>query len=343
MAARLKKKTKQATTSEPEITRPNFNPPTSARQVRFYQLLQAARKQWFIDALSDALGRLDQDLVKQQIREFIPDDAQKILAAAGLRDEHVFPVPAVLEAKPSLVGYYRLLLGAPQKSFYSGATRMGRFKSMEESGTIPKNTGPWIPAFCQAMAKPLAEMLRGIPKITERDLRELPLLTFGSQLQGSNNTQIGKIAMKEVFVAVKEIVAGYVVSATESTLTLKNSAGRIVVIVLAHDPDVRIQEQVGDRVHQKVAVEVKGGTDISNVHNRAGEAEKSHQKAKKLGFPEFWTIISKKGSDLLKLQSESPTTNRWFDIAEVLARSGHDWDDFRQRLAGICGIPLVDK
>ncbi|MFZ0420863.1 MAG: XcyI family restriction endonuclease [Candidatus Sulfotelmatobacter sp.] len=338
--SRAKKKT---AAGEPEIARLAFNPPGSARQIRFYQLLVAARKQWFMDALSDALGQLDQDTVKRQIREYVPDEAQKILAAAGLRDEHVFPVPAVLEAKPSLVGYYRLLLGAPQKSFYKGSTGMGRFKSMEELGAISEKTRPWVPIFCQVMAKPLAELLRGIPKITERDLRELPLLTFGSQLQGSNNTQIGKIAMKDVFVALKEIVAKYVVSTTESKLTLKNSAGRTVLITLAHDPDVRIQEQVSNQVHHKVAIEVKGGSDVSNVHNRAGEAEKSHQKAKKSGFPEFWTIISKRGLDLSKLQSESPTTNRWFDVAEVLARNGPDWDDLRQRLAGACGIPLADS
>jgi hypothetical protein len=32
-----------------------------------------------------------------------------------------------------------------------------------------------------------------------------------------------------------------------------------------------------------VAVEIKGGKDYSNIHNRIGEAEKSHQKAKKEG------------------------------------------------------------
>jgi XcyI restriction endonuclease len=317
-----------------------FNPPGSARQVRFYQLLVAARKQWFIDALSEALGQLDQDTVKEQIREYVPDDAQKILAAAGLRDEHVFPVPALLEAKPSLVGYYRLLLGAPQKSFYKGLTGLSRFKSMEELGTISKGARAWVPEFCRAMAKPLAEFVRGIPKITERDLRELPLLTFGSQLQGSNNTQIGKTAMRDVFIAVKETVAGYIVATADNRVTLKNSAGRTVLISLAHDPDVRIQEEVSDQMHHRVAIEVKGGTDVSNVHNRAGEAEKSHQKAKRSGFPEFWTIISKQGLDISKLKSESPTTNRWFDVAEVLARSGRDWDDFRQRLAGACGIPV---
>jgi len=296
-----------------------------------------------MDALSGALSQLSQELVKQQIREYAPEDAQQLLAAAGLRDEHVFPLPAVLEAKPSLVGYYRLLLGAPQKAFYKGSTSMGRFKGMEDTGTISKNTRPWIPAFCKAMATPLAELVRQMPMITDRDLRELPLLTFGSQLQGSHNTQIGKTAMRDVFIAIQEIVSQYVVGKTDNKLTLRNSAKRNVVIALAHDPDVRIQEQVGDQVHNKIAIEVKGGTDVSNVHNRAGEAEKSHQKAKKSGFPEFWTIISKQGLNLSKLQSESPTTNHWFDVAEVLARNGHDWDEFRQRLAGVCGIPLRDS
>jgi hypothetical protein len=333
---------KKIASDEPETAPLVFTPPSSARQVRFYQLLAAARRQWFMDALSEVLGQLEQDTIRQQIREYVPQDVKKILAAAGLRDEYVFPVPAVLEAKPSLVGYYRLLLGAPQKAFYKGSTGMGRFKSMEQLGTISKGAGPWVSEFCRVMARPLAELVRGIPNVTERDLRELPLLTFGSQLQGSNNTQIGKTAMRDVFIAIKEILSRHIVSTTDRRLTIKNSAGRTVLVTLSHDPDVRIQEQVSDQLHHKVAIEVKGGADVSNVHNRAGEAEKSHQKAKKSGFPEFWTIISKQGLDISKLRSESPTTNRWFDVAEVLARSGGDWDDFRQRLGGACGIPVDD-
>jgi len=140
-----------------------LNPPSSARQVRFYQLLVAARKQWFMDALSEALGQIDQDFVKEEIRKYVPGDVQKILAAGGLRDEHVFPIPSVLEAKPSLVGYYRLLLGAPQKTFYKGSTGMGRFKSMEESGVLSVKTQQVLPEFCRAMAAPLAELVRQIP------------------------------------------------------------------------------------------------------------------------------------------------------------------------------------
>lgn len=293
-----------------------------------------------MDALADALVQLDQNIVQEQIRQYVPGDVRKILAAAGLRDEHVFPVPAVIEIKPSLIGYYRLLLGSPQKSFYKGSTGMGRFKSMEELGTMSKQK-PYLPGFCRAMAGPLAELVKQIPKITERDLHELPLLKFGSQLQGSNNTQIGKAAMKGVFLAIKEIVGKHIVETKENRLVILNAADRRVVISLSHDPDVSIQELMHEnRPHHKVAIEVKGGSDVSNAHNRAGEAEKSHQKAKRLGFPEFWTIISKKGVDVFKLKHESPTTNHWFDVSEVLARKGPEWEEFRRRIGGTVGIPL---
>ena len=220
---------------------------------------------------------------------------------------------------------------------------MGRFKSMEESGVISEKQKQELPAFCRAMGQQLAELVKQIPKLTERDLRELPLLTYGSQLQGSNNTLIGKKAMKEVFLVIAEIVGKHIVERSESRLKVENSAGRIVLISLSHDPDVSIQEVVADRTHHRVAIEVKGGTDVSNAHNRAGEAEKSHQKAKRFGFPEFWTVISKKGLEIFKLQNESPTTNHWFDVTEILARHGKDWENFRQRLAGAVGIPVRDQ
>jgi hypothetical protein len=325
---------------EPIAEIKTLKPPGAARQVQFYQLLVAARKQWFIDALSEALASLDQGIIKKQLAEHVPPDAQKILASAGIRDEHVFPVPAVIESRPSLVGYYRLLLGIPQKSFYKGSTGMGIFKTMEERNTASARQIALFPALCRAMADPLAELVRQIPHITTRDLAELPLLTFGSQLQGSNNTKIGKKAMHDVFLAISEIVAKYIVKNARNQLTVKNTSGRDVFITLSHDPDVAIDEQVGSSRHRRVAIEVKGGTDISNAHNRAGEAEKSHAKAKSRGYTDFWTIISKTGLDMGKLKSESQTTNHWFDVAEVLGRYGQDWDEFRQRLATAVGIPI---
>ena len=45
----------------------------------------------------------------------------------------------------------------------------------------------------------------------------------------------------------------------------------------------------------------------SNAHNRAGEAEKSHQKVSTLAR-DLWTVISLKRVDVGALRTESPTT-----------------------------------
>ena len=212
---------------------------------------------------------------------------------------------------------------------------------MEARGTLTKMQREKLATFCQATAIALAELVRQLsPQITARDVAELPLLTLGSQFQGANNNKIGQQATLDVFLSIAEIVKAHVEHRTDQKLTLKNASGRAVTIILANDPDVRIHEHVGDALHHKLAIEIKGGTDKSNAHNRAGEAEKSHLKARKSGFAESWTIIAKKGLDMAKLQSESPSTNAWFDAAQVLGREGEDWKDFRSRFAGIVGIPL---
>lgn len=75
----------------------------------------AARKTWLTDALGETLACIEPTILKGELSTFIPLDVQRILAAAGIRDEHVFPTPAILEMKATLLGYYRLLLGVPQK------------------------------------------------------------------------------------------------------------------------------------------------------------------------------------------------------------------------------------
>ncbi len=160
-----------------------LSPPGPGRQVAFYQLLVVARKQWFVGDLREALKSLDQVVAKNEILKYVPDDAQRLLARAGLRDEYIFPIPSVLEVKPSLVGYYRMLLGSPQKSFYKGSTGMGPFKTMEELGTISDNQKKRLPAFCKAMAGVLSDLVRQTDEITKRNVPEPSLLIFGAQLQ----------------------------------------------------------------------------------------------------------------------------------------------------------------
>jgi hypothetical protein len=304
-------------------------------------MLVAARKSVLMDALSDALSRLDPVIAKQQILNYVPNDAQQILAASGIRDEHVFPIPAVLEQKPTLIGYYRLLLGVSQKRFYRKGTEMGYFKGMETRGHINPKKRPDVEHFCTVMAENLAALVRQIsPRITARDVSELPLLTLGAQLYGSNNNTIGKQATLDVFLSVAEIVKSFIISRDSTKIVVDNASKRRVLIALSSDPDIRVQEDFEGKMRNILAIEIKGGSDISNAHNRAGEAEKSHRKAKKQDFRDYWTIISLAGLDGSMLAQESPTTNSWFDVAQVLAREGGDWKEFRSRFAGAVGIPL---
>jgi hypothetical protein len=96
--------------------------PDPTRQIGFHHQLVAARKLWLAEALAEALADSDAPQIKKELSKYAPSDAVRILAAAGIRDEHVFPTPTVLERKPTLVGYYRLLLGSPQKTFYGSGS-----------------------------------------------------------------------------------------------------------------------------------------------------------------------------------------------------------------------------
>lgn len=316
--------------------------PSADRQVAFHLLLVAARNTVLMDALREALGSVDPDEVNRELADLAPADARAILAGAGIRDEHVFPTPTVLTAKPSLVGYYRLLLGAPQKTFYGTATGMGMFKRMESHGTLSDKHRAKLVEFCQAMATPLADLVRQLsPTVTPRDVQELPLLVLGSQFQGGANNIIGQKATEAVFIAIKEIVADYIESDDGRVVTVRNASDRRVRLALAADPDVRITEEFGEgEFRPKVAIEIKGGTDRSNAYNRAGEAEKSHNSAHEAGFRDFWTVITKTGLSMSKLEEKSPKTRSWFDAAQVLAREGDDWEEFRSRIAEVVGIPV---
>src|SRR5579862_3397353 len=134
-------------------------------------------------------------VVKQQMGEIAPKSCLQSLAKSGIRDEQVIAVPAILERTPSLLGYYRLLLGVPQKTFYSSITKLQMFKSMETKGTINDRQREQLWDLCRFLAVPLSDLvLKVSPELSHRDIQELPLLTLGSQFQGANNNIIGQAA-----------------------------------------------------------------------------------------------------------------------------------------------------
>ena len=88
-------------------------------------------------------------------------------------------------------------------------------------------------------------------------------------------------------------------------------------------------------------MEVKGGTDFSNIHNRVGEAEKSHQKARQAGFVECWTVVNVDRIDMAMAKRESPSTNNFYRISQLESGKGAEFCDFRDRIISLTGIPSI--
>ena len=105
------------------------------------------------------------------------------------------------------------------------------------------------------------------------------------------------------------------------------------------DPDIVIREEMAPASFtEKIAIEVKAGKDVSNIHNRIGEAEKSHQKARSRGFVECWTVVNVDRLNMAMARQESPSTNRFYRLSAILSGTGTEYTDFRNRIISLTGI-----
>lgn len=168
---------------------------------------------------------------------------------------------------------------------------------------------------------------------------QLTLLTLGPQLRGGVNVQKGTSAISQVFDIVFHIVQPSVINSNSHRIELRNNSGRSVYIQFAADPDIVIREELAPETYKNlVAIEVKGGQDYSNIHNRVGEAEKSHQKAKKDGYVECWTVVNVDRIDMDMARRESPTTNKFYRISKLLDQTSAEYRDFSLQIRSIVGI-----
>jgi len=167
----------------------------------------------------------------------------------------------------------------------------------------------------------------------------LILLTIGAQLRGGANVKKGTAGIIDVFKTIHDIVKHAVSHFNETQLEILNAAGRKVFIEFAPDPDIVIREEMSEgRIRNIIAIEVKGGTDFSNIHNRVGEAEKSHQKAKAAGYVECWTVVNVDRIDLEMAKRESPSTNTFYRLSDLKALTGNQYQDFKERIISLTGI-----
>ena len=163
-------------------------------------------------------------------------------------------------------------------------------------------------------------------------------MTLGPQLRGSRNNVLGVAATKVIFQVIKDIVEPHIVDSKRNEIIIKNAAGREISIRFAADPDIIITEKFkSGNERNLIAIEIKGGTDYANAHNRLGEAEKSHQKAKLMGFTEFWTLMGF-SVDREIAKQESPTTSDFYFINDLTDMDSAEFNRFRENIIGLTGI-----
>jgi hypothetical protein len=103
------------------------------------------------------------------------------------------------------------------------------------------------------------------------------------------------------------------------------------------DPDIAVCEPDNADIPNKLAIEIKGGADASNIHNRLGEAEKSHQHARASGYNDTWTIIAVKLPTAEALTA-TPSTSKLFHLSAMIDTRNEEYEEFSGSLCAALGI-----
>jgi len=305
-------------------------------QISFYYRLEEIKDRYLHEALRRTVLQLNIAAIDRELSDLVRAEYLRRVASFGLRGEQLFAVPLVLRQSPALLAYYRLLLGFSQKEFYNKGP-FAALKTLEDSGEVPSSAEPLVIPLCRSLICSAELLVDGLDRLSAGVIRDLQLLTIGPQLRGSENARLGQEASREVRALIRQLVARYVKADTARTLIVQNEAGRLVEIVFSNDPDVRVMEKLPSSIRPVVSMEIKGGTDASNIHNRLGEAEKSHQKARRQGFFEFWTIV-RVDIDPEMARRETPTTSHFFNLDRIQDPTCDEHRDFRELLCSRLGI-----
>lgn len=320
--------------------------PLPELQIDFSFALSEIRNLYLQDALKQTVQSMNIQKIDRELAKYVPSKYLSLLASYGLRGELIFPVPCLLETNPRLLGYYRLLLGFSKKVFYTKDFGLTSFQNMEIKGTVSGDNKISLEILCKSLIKSAYSLLDNISdyQFNQSFFDDLTLLTLGPQLRGGANVKRGTAGIVTVFNIIHEIVNEAVFIARPNRIELINAADRKVLIAFAPDPDIIIWEEMttGER-RNVIAIEVKSGKDFSNIHNRIGEAEKSHQKARIAGFVECWTVVNVDRIDINIAQKESPSTNRFYILSNLENCKGQEFEDFKSRIISLTGIRQIKQ
>lgn len=310
------------------------------KQMWVISRLKSERGKILRDALKEAVGKVGVQAIDRELHDLVDSNALNRLGSFGLRGEVLFAVPCLIKEKPTIAGYYRLVLGISQKEY--GRKGLSKWIKIEkgESVAVSENEVQDLCAMFIKAGERLLSAFSDQDNISEDFFHELALLTLGAQLDGSYRVIVGQKAVAVVRELIENIIKpknanGFQESANE--IQFNNAAGRQVIIRFGADPDILVSERSGSQYRHLLAIEVKGGSDPSNIHNRLGEAEKSHLKLSASGVLR-WTIIGVP-VDEQTARMRSPSTNRFYAISNLLIDGNQEYESFRRELISILGLP----
>jgi hypothetical protein len=315
-------------------------------QIDFYERLQSVKERYLSKALKKTIDdpAFNLETLNRELSAYVNPTHLKRLASFGLRGEVCFPVPYLLSRNPYLLGYYRLLYGFSGKAFYDQGP-FKRFQGLENDGSIQQRLEPLIPPFCRSLTQTGEILFELITPVSLSIVNDLQVLTLGAQFRGSGNVKVGQNAIDSFFKILEVLLAAYHPKVKGRRITFLNDSKLPVTIRIASDPDVSITLKLESEERKLVAIEMKGGTDVSNIWNRVGEAEKSHSKAKGKGFNERWTItrvdLNSDPSVHKKAREQSATTTRFFFLDRIADSTTPEAMSFRQVLGSVMGVKLA--
>ncbi|MEW6398579.1 MAG: XcyI family restriction endonuclease [Bacillota bacterium] len=325
--------------------------PVPHQQITFAKWLRKLQGTMLQGALGRAVCEADIHQIDRELHLFVPPQYLSRLAGFGLRGELLFPVPSIVKQNPALAGYYRLVVGLSKKEC-ERYPELKRFSALEpvvdgdEGDGRPEAavTDEDVDNLCRTLTSAACSLLDELEDLTAAFLHELTLLTLGAQFRGSYNNIVGRQASGVIFQSMREILvprSREVIRDEPGLLVIRNASGREVSVRLGADPDILVSEEVTEGTRTQVlSVEVKGGKDRSNIHNRLGEAEKTHLKCKESGALECWTVVGVEELSLPEAKRESPTTNRFFLLRDITSRTPAS-EEFARHLVARVGVPFV--
>lgn len=211
--------------------------------------LKSERGRVLRDALRETVGKVGVQVIDRELHNLVNADALNKLGAFGLRGEVLFAVPCLIKEKPTISGYYRLVLGISQKEY--GRRGLGKWIRIEkgESAAISEDE---IQGLCVMLIKAgerLLSALGSMDNVTEDFFHELALLTLGAQLDGSYRVIVGQKAVAVVRELIMDIVKpknpeGFQEKGNE--IEFNNAANRRVIIRFGSDPDILVSERSGN-------------------------------------------------------------------------------------------------